>query len=111
MLRSAYGARRGVRMSTRSGLIVCLALLASVGQVVAATATATATATAAPAAPLPAARALADALRGGWVTDIDGVRHVFILKVRGDVVSGVYCDVDCGEPAHLSVLERGSLTA
>jgi hypothetical protein len=45
------------------------------------------------------------------VTDIDGVRHVFILKIRGDVVSGVYCDVDCGDPAHLSVLERGSLTA
>jgi hypothetical protein len=63
-----------------------------------------------PAAPILAAPALADALRGGWVTDIEGVRHVFILKVRGDVVSGVYCDVDCGEPAHLSVLERGSLT-
>jgi hypothetical protein len=53
----------------------------------------------------------ADAVRGGWVTDIEGVRHIFILKVLDGVVSGIYCDVDCSEPAHLSVLERGSLTA
>lgn len=54
---------------------------------------------------------LADAVRGGWVADIEGVRHIFVLKVLDGVVSGVYCDVDCGEPSHLSLLERGSLTA
>jgi hypothetical protein len=59
----------------------------------------------------PPAANLGDALRGGWVTDIDGARHIFILKVRGELVSGVYCDVDCGDPARLSVLERGSLTS
>ena len=58
----------------------------------------------------PAGPVLADAVRGGWVTDIEGVRHIFILKVRDAVVSGVYCDVDCSDPAHLSVIERGSLT-
>jgi hypothetical protein len=58
-----------------------------------------------------AANPQADAVRGGWVTDIEGVRHIFILKVLDGVVSGIYCDVDCGEPAHLSVLEQGSLTA
>lgn len=55
--------------------------------------------------------ALADAVRGGWVTDIEGVRHIFILKVLDGAVSGIYCDVDCSDPAHLSVLEHGSLTA
>jgi hypothetical protein len=53
----------------------------------------------------------ADAVRGGWVADIDGVRHLFILKVLDGAVSGIYCDVDCSEPAHLSLLEQGSLTA
>jgi hypothetical protein len=54
---------------------------------------------------------LADAIRGGWVTDIEGVRHIFILKVSDAVVSGIYCDVDCSDPAHLSLIEHGSLTA
>jgi hypothetical protein len=63
------------------------------------------------AAPKTAAATHADAVRGGWVADIDGVRHIFILKVLDGVVSGIYCDVDCSEPRHLSVLERGSLTA
>jgi hypothetical protein len=52
---------------------------------------------------------LADAVRGGWVADIDGVRHIFILKVLDGVVTGVYCDVDCSEPSHLSLVEQGSL--
>jgi len=39
------------------------------------------------------------------------VRHIFVLKVIDGAVSGIYCDVDCSEPAHLSVLERGALTA
>ncbi|MEJ0040446.1 MAG: hypothetical protein WDO68_31225 [Gammaproteobacteria bacterium] len=59
----------------------------------------------------PAALALADAIRGGWVADIEGVRHIFILKVLDGVVSGVYCDVDCSEPSHLSLVERGTLTS
>jgi hypothetical protein len=53
--------------------------------------------------------ALADAVRGGWVADIEGVRHIFALKVLDGAVSGIYCDVDCSEPAHLSLVERGTL--
>ena len=53
----------------------------------------------------------ADAVRGGWVTDIEGVRHIFILKVLDGVVSGVYCDVDCSQSSHLSLVERGTLTS
>jgi hypothetical protein len=54
---------------------------------------------------------LADAVRGGWVADIEGVRHIFILKALDGLVSGVYCDVDCSEPSHLSLVEHGSLTS
>ena len=62
-------------------------------------------------APKPAAPSLADAVRGGWVTDIDGVRHIFILKVLDGVVSGIYCHTDCSKPENLAVLEQGSLMA
>ena len=55
--------------------------------------------------------ALADAVRGGWVADIEGVRHIFILKVLDGAVSGIHCEVDCSDPARLSLLEHGSLTA
>lgn len=61
-------------------------------------------------APTPTVATMADAVRGGWVADIEGVRHIFILKVREGAVSGIYCDVDCSEPAHLSVVEHGALT-
>jgi hypothetical protein len=57
-----------------------------------------------------AAPTAGDAVRGGWVADIDGVRHIFILKVMEGAVSGIYCDVDCSQPAHLSLLEHGVLT-
>jgi hypothetical protein len=53
----------------------------------------------------------ADAIRGGWVADIDGVRHIFILKELDGVVTGVYCDLDCSQPSRLSLVERGSLTS
>ncbi len=54
---------------------------------------------------------LADAVRGGWLADIDGVRHIFILKVADAGVTGTYCAVDCSDPANLAFVERGSLTA
>jgi hypothetical protein len=63
------------------------------------------------AAPKPATPALADAVRGGWVAEIEGVRHIFILKVLDGVVSGIHCDLDCSDPRRLSILEHGALTA
>ena len=54
---------------------------------------------------------LADAVRGGWVTDIDGTRHIFILKVLDGAVTGVYCAVDCRDPANLAFVDQGTLTA
>lgn len=52
---------------------------------------------------------VADAVRGGWVADVDGVRHIFVLKVRGDAVSGIYCAVDCSDPTRLVFVEQGKL--
>jgi hypothetical protein len=56
-----------------------------------------------------AAGATADAVRGGWVADVGGVRHIFILKVTDAGVTGTYCAVDCSDPANLSFVERGVL--
>jgi hypothetical protein len=58
-----------------------------------------------------ASGATADAVRGGWVADVNGVRHIFILKVTDAGITGTYCAVDCSDPANLSFVERGALTA
>lgn len=52
----------------------------------------------------------ADDVRGGWVADVDGTRHIFILKVQDATVTGIYCAVDCGDPARLVFVDRGTLT-
>jgi len=52
----------------------------------------------------------ADAVRGGWAADAEGTRHIFILVVRESAVTGIYCAVDCGDPARLALVERGTLT-
>ncbi len=52
----------------------------------------------------------ADAIRGGWVTDVEGTRHIFILKVQEATVTGIYCAVDCGDPSRLVFVDRGTLT-
>ena len=54
--------------------------------------------------------AMADAVRGEWEADVDGTRHIFVLKVSDAVVSGVYCAVDCSDPARLAFVDRGALT-
>ena len=56
-----------------------------------------------------AGASVADAVRGGWIADIEGVRHIFVLKVRGTVVSGIYCAVDCSDPTRLAFIEQGKL--
>ncbi len=57
------------------------------------------------------ARTNADDLRGGWVAEVDGTRHILILKVREEQVSGIYCAVDCSDPSHLEFVDRGTLGA
>jgi hypothetical protein len=52
----------------------------------------------------------ADAVRGGWVADAEGRRHILELKVEDATVTGIYCAVDCGDPSRLVFIERGTLT-
>ena len=49
-----------------------------------------------------------DEVRGGWVADLDGQRHVYLLNVRGTVISGIYC-WDCSNPENLAFVIDGKL--
>lgn len=53
---------------------------------------------------------MADAIRGGWVADVEGTRHIFILKASDAKVTGIYCAGDCGDPSRLVFVDRGTLT-
>ena len=58
---------------------------------------------------IPAAAQLTpDAVRGGWVADLNGQRHVFVLKVRDTRITGIYC-FDCSNPKNLSFVENGRI--
>ena len=52
----------------------------------------------------------ADAVRGGWLADVGGVRHIYMLTVRGTAVTGTYC-TDCSDVATLALIEKGVLAA
>ena len=49
-----------------------------------------------------------DEVRGGWIADLDGQRHVYLLNVRGTVISGIYC-WDCSNPENLAFVVDGKL--
>jgi hypothetical protein len=51
-----------------------------------------------------------DEVRGGWIADIDGQRHVYLLNVRGTDVRGIYC-WDCSNPQNLAFVMDGKLEA
>ena len=52
----------------------------------------------------------ADAVRGGWMADVGGVRHIYLLTVRGTAVTGAYC-TDCSDVANLALIRNGVLGA
>ncbi len=56
----------------------------------------------------PARAQNADAVRGGWMADVGGVRHIYMLTVRGSVVTGTYC-TDCTNIGSLAFIQNGSL--
>jgi hypothetical protein len=49
-----------------------------------------------------------DTVRGGWAADIDGERHIYVLKVRDSGITGIYC-WDCSDPNNLSFVQNGRL--
>jgi hypothetical protein len=58
---------------------------------------------------VPAAQAQdAAAVRGGWLADVDGVRHILYLIARDGTLSGVYC-TRCDAPDNLAFVHDGAL--
>lgn len=57
----------------------------------------------------PAAQAQeAAAVRGGWLADVNGVRHILYLVARNGTLSGVYC-TRCDAPDNLAFVQDGAL--
>ena len=50
----------------------------------------------------------AGAVRGGWMTDVNGVRHIVYLVLRGTVLTGVYC-APCDQPDAVAFVQDGVL--
>jgi hypothetical protein len=50
------------------------------------------------------------AVRGGWLADVDGVRHILYLVARNDTLTGVYC-TRCDAPDTLAFVQDGTLGA
>jgi hypothetical protein len=50
----------------------------------------------------------AEQLRGGWIVDAAGTRHIYYIVLRDGGVSGFYCH-DCEEPANLAFIDDGVL--
>jgi len=58
----------------------------------------------------PAQALTAEEVRGGWVADLNGQRHVYVLNVRGMDIKGIYC-WDCSNPDNLAFVQNGKLEA
>lgn len=56
----------------------------------------------------PAQALTAEEIRGGWVADVNGQRHVYVLNVRGTDIKGIYC-WDCSNPNNLAFVQNGKL--
>src|SRR5277367_96007 len=49
-----------------------------------------------------------DEVRGGWIADVNGQRHVYVLKVRNSQISGLYC-WDCSNFGNVFFLQDGKV--
>jgi hypothetical protein len=47
-------------------------------------------------------------IRGAWMADVDGTRHIYVFKVRDDVVSGTYC-TRCDDIDNIAVIRNGRI--
>jgi hypothetical protein len=48
-------------------------------------------------------------IRGGWVADVDGVRHIYIFKLSDDAFTGTHC-TRCDEHADISIVRNGRVS-
>ena len=47
-------------------------------------------------------------IRGGWVADVDGVRHIYIFKVRDGAFTGTHC-TRCDERKNIAIVRNGRI--
>jgi len=48
-------------------------------------------------------------IRGGWIADVDDVRHIYIFKVRDDTFTGTHC-TRCDEREDISIVRNGRIS-
>jgi hypothetical protein len=48
-------------------------------------------------------------VRGGWIADVDGVRHIYIFKVHDDTFTGTHC-TRCDEHQNISIVRKGQIS-
>jgi hypothetical protein len=48
-------------------------------------------------------------IRGGWVADVDSVRHIYIFKVQDDTFTGTHC-TRCDERGDISIVRNGRIS-
>lgn len=48
-------------------------------------------------------------IRGGWIADVDGVRHIYIFKVRDAAFTGTHC-TRCDEHEDISIVRNGRIS-
>ncbi|HEY6510240.1 MAG TPA: hypothetical protein VIY56_19590 [Vicinamibacterales bacterium] len=47
-------------------------------------------------------------VRGAWIADVNGTRHIYVFKVKGDTVTGTYCS-RCDEIDNISIIRDGRI--
>ena len=47
-------------------------------------------------------------IRGASIAEVDGARHIYIFKVKGDVVTGTHC-TRCDEVENISIIRNGRI--
>jgi len=47
-------------------------------------------------------------IRGAWIAEVDGARHIYIFKVKGDAVTGTHCS-RCDEVENISIIRNGRI--
>jgi hypothetical protein len=48
-------------------------------------------------------------IRGGWIADVDGVRHIYIFKVQDDTFTGTRC-TRCDERDDIAIVRNGRIS-
>jgi hypothetical protein len=47
-------------------------------------------------------------IRGAWMADVDGMRHIYVFKLTGDVITGTHC-TRCDDIDDISIIRNGRI--